>query len=65
MEKHFLTTEDRKKAALPNTRKTFTVLAKGHNINYPFIVGAEVCGGRQGAREGVCGCEEKVMFSQV
>lgn len=62
MEKHFLTTEDREKAALPNTRKTSTILAKRHNLNYSFIVVAKVCGGRQGAWEGE---EEKVMFSQV
>lgn len=42
VEKHFLTTEDRKKAALPNTRKTFSVLAKGHEINDSFLAGAKV-----------------------
>lgn len=44
-EEHFLTIEDRKKAAPPNARKTFPVLAKGHNRIDSFISEAEVCGG--------------------
>lgn len=47
-ETQFLSTEDRKTAALPNTRQTLTILAKGPNINYFFMAGAKVCKGQMG-----------------
>lgn len=72
METQFLSAEDRKTHALPNTRKTLTVLAKGPTINYFVMAGAKVCEGQTGswsvlAGEGVCGCREgkEGMFSHV
>ena len=51
-ETQFLSTEDRNTAALPNTRKTLTFLAKGPNLNYFFMAGQRCVRGRWGA--GLC-----------
>lgn len=71
-ETQFLSTEDRKTAALPNKRKTLAILVKGPNINYFFMARAKACEGQTGcwsvhAGEGVYGCRQgkKGMFSHI
>lgn len=71
-ETRFMSTEDRKTAALPKTRRTLTILAKEPNINYFFVAGVKVCEGQMvcwflRAGEDVYGCRQgqEGMFSHV